>query len=432
MVERDTLDAYTPKLRALDLRWVVQGGQRYIHLRDPLGLNGQELMVPEPLVPFLGLCDGTRDIPSLRTASMITNGFAPSLEEIEAIIGRLDDALLLEGPRFEEQKRRALDEYRSAPFRTSALAGPSYPDRPEELESTLDGYLAQAPRGTDSGPCGTIVGLISPHIDYQRGNRVYAQTWGPIADAVRNSKLVIVLGTDHSGGSGSITLTRQNYATPWGALPTHFGIVDDLIQRLGESDSLREELHHVKEHSIELALVWLHYMLDPERRSGSDLPEIVPILTGHMWPFLNGEQDPGDDDRYGRLIDGLREATGDKDTLIVVAGDLAHVGPAFGDTVPWDADARARLRTQDHESLESIGNGDADGFFQGLKHEQDSRRVCGMTPIYLALRLLGPEVSGEIVGYDQCPADAEGGSLVSIAGVIWRQPHSNSAAQPTL
>ena len=421
MAERDTLSVDMPKLRALDLRWVAQGGQRYVHLRDPLGLNGQELMVPAPLVPFLSLCDGTRDLPSLRTAGLILNGFAPSLEEIEAIIGRLDDALLLEGPRFEEATQRALDDYRNAPFRTPALAGPSYPYQPAELESTLDGYLAQAPQNGERDAHGTIVGLLSPHIDYHRGNRVYAQTWGRLADAVQDCKLVIVLGTDHAGGPGSITLTRQSYATPWGALPTHSEMVGELIQRLGEPDSLREELHHVKEHSIELALVWLHYLLDREQTSGRGLPQIVPILTGHMLPFLNGERDPSEDDRYGRLIDRLKEAAKDENTLVVVAGDLAHVGPAFGDPVAWDADARARLQMQDYESLESISNGDAAGFFEGLKHEQDRRRVCGMTPIYLALRMLGSEVSGEVVGYDQCPADEEGGSLVSIAGVIWRR-----------
>ena len=171
---------------------------------------------------------------------------------------------------------------------------------------------------------------------------------------------------------------------------------------------------------------------DRNQRSEGDLPLIVPILTGHMLPFLNGDRDPSEDDHYGRLIDVLREATEDKNTLVVVAGDLAHVGPAFGDSLPWEAGARAQLQAQDYESLESISNGDSTGFFEGLKHEQDKRRVCGMTPIYLALRLLGPEVSGELVGYDQCPADEDGGSLVSIAGMIWRRQGSNSVVPPTL
>ena len=33
------------------------------------------------------------------------------------------------------------------------------------------------------------------------------------------------------------------------------------------------------------------------------------------------------------------------------------------------------------------------------------------------LRLLGP-MEGESMGYDQCPADVDGGSLVSIVGAL--------------
>lgn len=421
MVERDPLVPNMPKLRALDLRWVAQGGQRYVHLRDPLGLNGQELLVPATLVPFLSLCDGTRDLPSLRTASILLHGFAPSPVEIERIIGRLDDALLLEGPRFEEATRGALDDYRNASFRTPALAGPGYPDQPAELEKTLDGYLAQAPGHNESSKKGTVVGLLSPHIDYDRGHRVYAQTWGQVGDAIRECDLVIVLGTDHSGGSGSITLTRQSYATPWGPLPNHSVVVEELIRSLGESRALDEELHHIKEHSIELTLVWLHYLLDRDTASDRNLPKIVPILTGHMLPFLNGEQDPGEDEWYGRLIEVLGEAARGSRTFVVAAGDLAHVGPVFGDPMSWDSSARAQLQSEDYSTLDAIRNGDSTGFFEGLKRERDRRRVCGMAPIYLALRLLGPDVSGELVGYDQCPADEEGASLVSIAGVIWRR-----------
>jgi hypothetical protein len=67
-----------------------------------------------------------------------------------------------------------------------------------------------------------------------------------------------------------------------------------------------------------------------------------------------------------------------------------------------------------------LSHGDADGFFRGLQAEHDQRRVCGLTPTYLALRLLGQNVRGEVTGYEQCPADPQGGSLVSVAGLVWR------------
>ncbi len=50
---------------------------------------------------------------------------------------------------------------------------------------------------------------------------------------------------------------------------------------------------------------------------------------------------------------------------------------------------------------------------------EDRNNVCGLPPIYLALRLLG-ETAGETVAYDQCPADEENTSWVSVAGMVWR------------
>ena len=62
---------------------------------------------------------------------------------------------------------------------------------------------------------------------------------------------------------------------------------------------------------------------------------------------------------------------------------------------------------------------DAEGFFQGIQEEQDARKICGLTPIYLALRLMGAKVAGERLSYEQCAADSAGTSFVSIAGVMW-------------
>ena len=58
--------------------------------------------------------------------------------------------------------------------------------------------------------------------------------------------------------------------------------------------------------------------------------------------------------------------------------------------------------------------------WKGYGVSRDQRRICGLTPIYLALRVLGEGVSGQVTAYDQCPADPMGGSLVSVAGVIWQ------------
>jgi len=63
-----------------------------------------------------------------------------------------------------------------------------------------------------------VAGVISPHIDYQRGGPVYAAVWQRAAGAIRGAELVIVFGTDHSGGPGKLTralrITRKQNALP--------------------------------------------------------------------------------------------------------------------------------------------------------------------------------------------------------------------------
>ena len=243
---------------------------------------------------------------------------------------------------------------------------------------------------------------------------MYAGVWRQAASAIRDVDLVVFFGTDHSGGPGKLTLTRQDYATPWGILPTCQPIVERLAQELGP-EAFEEELHHRNEHSIELALVWLHYFLRPRSC------EVVPILCGSFQSFVEGNGDPATYEPFATAIRVLGEAAADRRVLVVAAADLAHVGPAFGDPTPYAPAQRQGLRSADDALLAAIGGGDPDRFFTHIQDERDHRRICGMPPIYLTLRMLAP-VTGETTGYDQCPADVDGGSLVSIAGAVFRSP----------
>ncbi|MBI4197629.1 MAG: AmmeMemoRadiSam system protein B [Chloroflexi bacterium] len=413
-----------PRIRPLDVRWVEDRKERFLHLRDPLGLTPGEVFVPDYLAPFLALCDGEHNLATIRAALAVWRGMSLTPQEVERMVRELDEAVVLVGPRAEAAQREALMAYRISPFRQPALANSGYPGDPTLLDKVLEDFCTRFPiQQGGAGEASTpLVGILSPHIDYTRGHKVYAECWQAIAPALADCEQVIVFGTDHAGGPGKVTLTKQQYATPWGVFPADEQLTDTLIHILGEG-ALEEELHHAKEHSIELAVVWLHHMLRKVKGKWSfrNLPTVVPILCGNMFPYVRGEEDPEQDRGFEGLVQRLRRAMEGKRTLVVAAGDLAHVGPAFGDSVAWDLAARARLRNADEASLDAVCLGDAQGFFQGLKAEGDSRRVCGLTPIYLALRLLGGQVSGYRTGYEQCPADPQGDSLVSIAGVIWRQ-----------
>jgi AmmeMemoRadiSam system protein B len=117
-------------------------------------------------------------------------------------------------------------------------------------------------------------------------------------------------------------------------------------------------------------------------------------------------------------LSAFKEATAGRRVIVVAAGDLSHVGPAFGGQ-PVDWIGRAQLQAADDELMERMCAGDAEGFLAAIRRVQDRNNVCGGSPIYLALRMLG-QIQGKQVAYDRCPADEDGASLVSVCGVVWK------------
>ena len=401
-----------PKLRPAISEKVQHQGQSYLRLSDPTGLVEEAVLVPQALVTLLTLCDGSRDVSALQVGMMLRTGVQLTPSIIRGVLSRLDEAMLLENGAFATAHEEALRTYRGSPHRPPSHAGLVYPEDPEGLSRTIRSYCddVEEELGPER-PRGDLVGMLCPHIDYERGHETYARLWRRAAPMLDDIELVIIFGTDHSGAPGQITPTRQSYKTPLGVLPTDVGVVDRLAEALGADEAFAEELHHGKEHSIELAAVWLHYFI-----GGRRCP-VVPILCGSFEKFVTESSRPEDAEPLRRMLEVLAEATSGRKTLVIAAGDLAHVGPAFGGSRPADAVERARVEAGDRQSLEAICACDSERFFEVSRAEADSRKLCGMPPIYMMLRYLAGSC-GEALGYDQCPADARGASFVSIAGAL--------------
>jgi AmmeMemoRadiSam system protein B len=397
-----------PKLRTVDPHPIIHGGRPSILLRDPLRLTDQAVIIPQQMAPLLILCDGTRDIGGLCASFAIRYGMRIGAGVMQQLIVALDDALLLDNERFTRAQEQVLSEYRQAAFRVPASAGRSYPMEADQTRDLLNGYLDAVDGGTTQ--ISEIRGLVCPHIDYARGGPVYAGVWKTAANTARAADVVVILGTDHYGNN-LLTLTRQNYCTPFGVLPTAQDIVDSIAEAVGPETAFDGELLHRCEHSVELAAVWLHHARDGEPC------ETVPILCSAFGPFIHEEVDPGQEPAFEALRNALEQATAGRRVLVIAAADLAHVGPVFGGA-PQGKMERARVQAADHESIANMCKGDATAFFEGIKRQHDAFNVCGLPAIYGALRLLAP-VQGERTGYAQCPADDQDASLVSICGVVW-------------
>ena len=223
-----------PKLRPLDIKPYQQDGETLLLLRDPLELSGQMLGVPRQLAPLLALCDGTRDLVGIHTALMVRWGVRIKSSMLNDVVDMLDRAYLLDNARARAAIQVALGKYRAEPFRVPSLAGGGYPGDAGALTPFLDAFEVDGVAGEWPRPRpGTIRGVVSPHIDYAGGGPVYKAVWSAAEQAVQDADLAIIFGTDHSGGLGKVTLTRQNYATPYGVLPTATGIGEPARSSVG-------------------------------------------------------------------------------------------------------------------------------------------------------------------------------------------------------
>ncbi len=399
-----------PKLRPVRAQPFIHEGKKGILLEDPLRVSQKAIFIPQSLTTLLSLLDGSRDAGTIRTGFELRTGLPIGPRVIDEVLTELDEALLLDNERFADAYRSAVTRYREAPSRLPTMVGQGSLSDPAQMRSFLSDLVSQADASSPEDE-GRIVGLISPHIDFLRGGRIYAQVWARAASSLRMAELVVILGTDHSGEDSELTLTRQNYETPWGVLRTARDLVEEYARAVGEERAFGRELNHCNEHSVESAVVWLHHVLNDER------PEILPVLCGTFHEFISSRKSPLESESVKAMLDIIGRARGTRQTIVVAAADLAHVGPVFGDGLPVDLRGKSELKQADQRLLNIIEKADADKLMEEVQSDGDRRRICGLAPIYLTLSALAGS-TGSVTGYEQCPASSDGTSVVSICGAI--------------
>ncbi len=435
-----------PRLRPLDAfpvdnpNTADRGAPKLLTLRDPSGLAQGSVTLPPMGVAVIDLCDGTRTRDEIRGEFQQRYGSPLSREALDALLKRLDDALLLDSAAFRNHAASTFADFARSPVRPAHFAGTSYPKDPEALRQVLDGCFAppngpglpaahghRQPDAPDAP-----VAIIAPHVDFTRGGPAYAWAYRPLLEARAMPDLIILLGTDHAAPDPSFTLLRKHFDTPLGPIQTDLALCDELLEaakalspKLPEQ-LLRDEHHHRGEHSLEFQAVWLRHVLS--HRDDGAQPKILPILCGSFHEFVGGGKDrpatPQNGKSNGPALPFLallcehidaRRAAG-QSILYLCAADLAHVGPRYGDRDPLSPSDCNSLEQRDRATLRPVCAGDADGWFRELYREKDRRRVCGLSPIYTMLKIK-PEGPGTLRCYGQC--QAEGGSIVSIASVIF-------------
>jgi AmmeMemoRadiSam system protein B len=335
-------------------------------------------------------------------------GFIPA-DVLNSIVAALDEALFLEGDRYQQQLARFMER----PIRPAACLG-TYPSEPDRIEQLVDSLFTAAggaglPDST-IGSDGSLRGALIPHIDYRRGNISYG--WG-FKEVIEKSpaSLFVMIGTSHYSQQRYI-LTRKDFATPWGVAPTDQPFVERLALEYGQA-CFADEPAHFPEHSLELHLVILQLLLRRRERAF----RIVPLLVGPFHDAIESGKEPETFDDIQRMIHALRSAEEEcgEEVCYLVSGDLAHIGPKFGENDPVTGSQLDQSRQRDQLLLQAVAEGDRAGFHSLLHEEADSRRICGFPPLYTFLAAAEPS-RGRVLHYQQY-SHPQGFESVSFASI---------------
>ncbi|MCS6853116.1 MAG: AmmeMemoRadiSam system protein B [Gemmataceae bacterium] len=371
-------------------------------LTDPYRIAPSPQRLTHRELSWVRLFDGQRTLRDVQyDAIRQARGELLPIELFADLARRLDEHLFLEGPAF----RQVADH----PIRPPSCLG-CYPEEPEELRQYLEAMLGR-PAESARGGCGPgrLRAALVPHIDYRRGRDTYHHAYQYVADHA-GVGLYVIIGTAHYSAH-RFTLTRKHFQTPLGVVPTDEAFIDRLVSHYGPG-LFDDELAHLPEHSIELEVVILQYLHGPARPF-----RIVPLIVGSFHDCIQQCVPPREMPDIARMIDALRraEAATAEPVCYLISGDMAHIGPKFGDPEPVDRRDLDRCRHQDQNLLQWAAAGNTTEYFRLLMDERDRRRICGFPPTYTLLEAIGP-ARGQVVHYNQY-VHSRGFECVSFAAV---------------
>ena len=393
---------------------------QFIILSDQLGLGRQPQRLNVLEFSSVQLFNGRNTLREIQAETMRQlGGVLLPLEFFVSLVERLDAALFLDGPRFQERVGN--------PVREPACIG-TYPAEPEGIRRQLEGLFTgpQGPglpgemRGGEGAKGrggeghvrqakGQLRAALIPHIDYHRGGHSFAWGFKEVFEQV-DAALFVIIGTSHYSAH-RFTLTRKDFKTPLGIAPTDQTYIDRLVAHYGPG-LFDDELTHLPEHSIELEVVFLQYLYENRRPF-----RIVPLVVGSFQDCVLGNLAPSARTDVGRMIEALRktEAETDEPIFYIISGDLAHIGPKFGDRQPVNDAQLQNSRYMDQALLKQMEKADMNGYFRVLAEEGDCRRICGFPPTYTLLEAIRPS-HGRLLHYGRY-VHPQGFESVSFASV---------------
>ncbi|HTP53472.1 MAG TPA: AmmeMemoRadiSam system protein B [Thermoplasmata archaeon] len=271
-------------------------------------------------------------------------------------------------------------------LRPPAVAGQFYSADGAALAREVEACFTD-PRGPGHLPTRTrtadrrLLAAVVPHAGYPFSGPIAAHAYARIA-AERPPASVLVLGVDHHGRSRGAALSGRAWETPIG--PT--AIDDDLVRALSQPPLGVDEEAHALEHSIEVQLPFLEYVLPK--------PRVVPLEIAFD-SFA----------RLERVAEVVRRAIEGRDVLLLASTDFSHYIPA------------ATAERLDRMAIDAILGGDARTLYDTVAREEIS--MCGIAPTTVLLSVLaGRPRRAELLRWGHSGEAARMRDVVGYAAIV--------------
>lgn len=403
-------EAY-PSLRPVEVLPAEYDGQQVLVVHDPAGQASGTLAISPATLFLLSLLDGKNSPEQIQEAFGKQFGQELPRARLEGLVAQLDEALYLDSKRFAEHLAAQSAAYLTAPTRRSENEEVLGAEE-DGLSATLQRLMANNERVRPQSHEGKLVGLVAPHLDFDRGQACYADVYGLLAE-YRQARRFVILGTNHFGQATFVTATRKNFETPLGITRTDREFINALESRC-EIDLCAFEADHQREHSIELQVLMLQHVL------GSANFEIVPILCSDPSHSANKAARNGRDydlQVFGKRLGELIRSEGDE-TIIIAGADLSHVGPRFGDNCDLEDTFLAEVGRKDRSTIDAILAGDPGRFLKTLASHENSTRICSVGCLYGLMTAL-PDAKAELLRYYQAVNEPSGTGVTCASIAFW-------------
>jgi AmmeMemoRadiSam system protein B len=376
-------------------------------LRDTQGVASTHAVLPLDLLPIVSRFTGGTTCEEIAKQASREMGERVPVDLVVRLVTELEESLFIDGAPYRRERARIEREFADADVRPASHAGGAYHGDATKLVNYIDKDCFGKADGAHQS--GHLVGLVAPHIDPWRGARCYGEAYGVLGKALpADADTFVLFGTSHAPMREPFALCRKAFDTPLGKLEADKGAIDAIAESC-DFDPYADQFNHKREHSLEFQAVFLKHLL------GDRHARIIPILSGLGDHQSNGRS-PSGSRTIEKFLVTVQKIVERKRAVVIAGADLAHVGPRFGDERPFDATEREKLDATDRESLDHARRGDAEGFWKHVARDLETRRVCGLAPIYSLLRTMARGARGHLGHYEQ-NVDPDEGSIVSHAAL---------------